>query len=142
MFANMLLGLVLAQALASAQGLHLSGEKIRAHVKYLSSDELEGRGVGTRGEKLATGYLATQLKAEGVKPGGENGTYFQSVPLIGCATPADATLHVTGQAHTETFSFVKDFVGTSFAQQPATDFDAEAVFVGHGISAPEFGWDD
>ena len=51
------------------QELHVSGEKIRAHVKYLAGDELEGRGVGTRGETLATEYIASQLKVEGVTPG-------------------------------------------------------------------------
>ncbi|HJY07449.1 MAG TPA: hypothetical protein VJ323_14105, partial [Bryobacteraceae bacterium] len=72
--------------LVQAQDLRISGEKIRAHVKYLSSDDLEGRGVGTRGGHLATEYIASQLQAEGVKPGGQNGTYFQRVPLVGVAT--------------------------------------------------------
>ncbi len=127
---------------SSAQQLHVSGEKMRAHVKYLASDELEGRGVGTRGEKLATDYLASQLAATGVKPGGDNGTYFQAVPLVGCTTAPNAKLQVGGRGKKVALDFVKDFVGTSFAQQPESDFDAEAVFVGHGISAPEFGWDD
>ena len=53
---------------ASAQDTHISGDKIREHVKYLASDELEGRGVGTHGEKLATEYIASQLRTEGLKP--------------------------------------------------------------------------
>lgn len=128
--------------LAAAQSVQTSGEKMRAHVKYLASDELQGRGVGTRGENLATGYIAKQLQAEGVKPGGDDGTYFQKVPLVGCTTAAGATLKASGKGENLSLSFVKDFVGTSFAQQPESDIDAEAVFVGHGISAPEFGWDD
>lgn len=137
------LAVSLATALTvSAQDLHISGDKIREHVKYLASDELEGRGVGTRGEKLATDYIASQLQAEGLKPGGDNGTYFQRVPLIGSETQRDATLTVTGRGHNETLSFIKDWVGTAFTQKSENDFDAEAVFVGHGISAPEFGWDD
>src|SRR5947209_5487447 len=129
-------------AAASGQDIRISGEKIRAHVKYLSSDELEGRGVGTRGEKLATDYIAAQLQTEGVKPGGDNGTYFQRVPLVGCTTALGATLHVSGKGQNLNFAFAKDFVGTSFAQEPRSRFNAEAVFVGHGISAPEVGWDD
>ena len=123
--------------------LAVSGERVRAHVKFLAGDELEGRGVGTRGEQLATEYLASQLQAEGVKPGGENGTYFQRVPLVG-STPqqADASLAVHGSNAQFSLSFTQDFVGNSFAQQPDNDFDAEAVFVGHGISAPEYHWDD
>jgi Zn-dependent M28 family amino/carboxypeptidase len=126
----------------SAEDVHISGEKIRAHVKYLASDKLEGRGVGTSGEKLATEYIASQLEAEGVKSGGDSGTYFQRVPLIGSETHQDATLTISGDGRNETLSFIKDWVGTAFSQQPENDFNAEAVFVGHGISAPEFGWDD
>ncbi len=126
----------------SAQDLHVSGDKIRAHVKYLASDELEGRGVGTRGENLATNYLASQLQAEGIKPGGDKGTYFQSVPLVGCTTLPTATLTISGKSPATSLRWVNDYVGTTFAQKARNDFSAEAVFVGHGISAPEFGWDD
>ena len=123
--------------------LDVSGDRIRAHVKYLASDALEGRGVGTRGEQLATEYLAAQLGAEGVKPGGEDGTYFQRVPLVGSMpVVASASLKVHSEGSDFELSFPQDFVGNSFAQQPDNDFDAEAVFVGHGISAPEFHWDD
>lgn len=126
----------------SAQSLHVSGEKIRAHVKYLASDELEGRGVGTRGEKLATEYIASQLQSEGLKPAGDNGAYFQRVPLVGSTTESSATLTISGKNGRVPLSFVKDYVGTAFSQRAENDFNAEAVFVGHGISAPEFGWDD
>jgi Zn-dependent M28 family amino/carboxypeptidase len=126
----------------AGQNLQISGEKIRAHVKYLASDELEGRGVGTRGEKLATEYIASQLKLEGLNPGGDDGTYYQGVPLVGVTTLPDATLAISGSNGTVPLSPVKDYVGTASSQQAQNDFDAEAVFVGHGISAPEFGWDD
>jgi Zn-dependent M28 family amino/carboxypeptidase len=126
----------------AAQNLQISGEKIRAHVKYLSSDELEGRGVGTRGGKLATDYIAAQLQAAGVKPGGENGTYFQKVPLAGVTTSKSASLSFRGKTGTEQFRYITDFVGTSLAQTRVNNFSAPAVFVGHGIDAPEFGWDD
>jgi Zn-dependent M28 family amino/carboxypeptidase len=127
---------------ARAQQVQLSGENMRAHVKYLASDELEGRGVGTHGEKLATEYIAAQLKKEGVQPGGDNGTYFQRVPLVGSSTLPEATLTISGEGKNIPLSFVQDWVGTAFSQRPSNNFDAEAVFVGHGISAPEFGWDD
>jgi len=126
----------------AAQQVHISGEKIDAHIKYLASDELEGRGVGTRGEKLATEYIASQLQAEGARPAGDNGTYFQAVPLIGSATEPSATLTISGHDIHDQLTFANDFVGTAFSQKAGNDFDAEAVFVGHGISAPEFGWDD
>src|SRR3954466_10081479 len=78
----------------SAEQLEITAQKIRAHVKYLSSDELEGRGVGTRGEKLATDYLAAQLQLENVNPAGENNTFFQAVPLVGMTTDKSATLTI------------------------------------------------
>jgi Zn-dependent M28 family amino/carboxypeptidase len=126
----------------TAQDLHILGTKIRAHVKYLASDELEGRGVGSRGETLATEYIASQLKLEGVNPGGEGDTYYQRVPLVGATILPDTTLTISGTTGKVPLSFIKDYVGTAYSQRPENDFDAEAVFVGHGISAPEFGWDD
>ncbi len=137
-----LLGAVLAASVLAADGFHLSAGKMRADVQYLSSDRLEGRGVGTNGEKLTTNYLADQLRAAGAKPAGDNGTYFQRVPLVGCQTQPDATLSVSGTNEAFQLRFSKDFVGTATTQQPDNDFTGEAVFVGHGISAPEFGWDD
>src|SRR5581483_11878601 len=132
-----LLGGVLA-----AEECRLSAEKMRADVQYLASDKLEGRGVGTAGERLATTYIADQLKQAGAQPAGDNGTWFQRVPLVGSTTSPGATLQVTGHGSSFSLSFLKDFVGTAFTQTTDNDFSAEAVFVGHGISAPEFHWDD
>ena len=128
--------------LTFAQNVHLSGEKMRTDVKYLADDKLEGRGVGTNGEKLATDYLASQLKAAGVRPAGDNGSYFQRVPLISATTEPSATLTIQSSHQTIPLKFVRDYVGTAFSQVSKNDFSAQAVFVGHGISAPEFGWDD
>ena len=138
----LLLGATLGALVAAPESFHLSADKMRADVKYLSSDLLEGRGVGTNGEKLATDYLAGQLKAAGAKPASEDGSYFQKVPLVGSKTDPGATLTVSGTNERFVLHFSKDFVGTATSQQPQNDFNAEAVFVGHGISAPEFGWDD
>lgn len=142
MLTRLLLAASVLVSSGASQNLHISGEKIRAHVKYLASDELEGRGVGTKGEKLATDYIASELQAQGVKPAGDNGGYFQRVPLVGSTTESSATLTLSTQKGSILLSFVKDYVGTALSQKPQNDFNAEAVFVGHGISAPEFGWDD
>ena len=69
--------------LAQAQIQDISGERIRAHVKFLANDLLEGRGPGTRGGQLATEYLAAQFALVGARPAGDNGTYFQRVLLVG-----------------------------------------------------------
>ncbi len=132
----------LVAAAAAGATFQLSPGRMRSDVKYLSSDTLEGRGVGTRGEKLAIDYLANELKTAGVKPAGDNGSYFQRVPLVGSTTLPSATLDAKGKGGDVSFQFVKDYVGTAFSQVAENNFDAEAVFVGHGISAPEFGWDD
>jgi Zn-dependent M28 family amino/carboxypeptidase len=142
MLCRALLSLAALALSLTAQTPQISGDKIRAHVKYLSADALEGRGVGTHGEKLATEYIAAQLKAEGVNPGGDNGTYFQRVPLVGSETRPDATMTIASKNGKVPLTFIKDYVGTAFTQKPENNFDAEAIFVGHGISAPEFHWDD
>jgi Zn-dependent M28 family amino/carboxypeptidase len=120
----------------------ISGERVRAHVKFLSSDLLEGRGVAVRGGELATDYIATQFALAGAKPAGDNGTYFQKVPLVGVQTTPDATLSAIGSGKDLSFRWLDDFVGVDRRQKPVENFEAEAIFVGHGIVAPEFHWDD
>src|ERR1700730_2878938 len=127
---------------APAQLTGISGERMRAHVKYLASDLLDGRGVSSRGGDLAVEYIASQFATAGAKPAGDNGTYFQRVPLIGAETALGAMLTVSGAGKQISFRWLDDFVGVSQLQQPDDDFDAEAIFVGHGITAPEFQWDD
>ena len=93
---------------ASAQMTEIAAERIRAHVKFLSSDLLEGRGVGTRGGQIATEYIATQLTLAGVKPAGDNGTYFQNFTLIGVDPQPESSLTATtrdGQTHSGLVAF-------------------------------------
>ncbi len=133
------LGLAVA---AAAQIQEISGDRIRAHVKFLASDLLEGRGVGQRGGELAVEYLAAQFALAGAKPAGDNGTYYQKVPLVGVAPQPDCTLSAESKGKTVSFQWLSEFVGSDYRQRPEDQFDAEAVFVGHGIVAPEFQWDD
>ncbi|HXB71384.1 MAG TPA: M28 family peptidase [Candidatus Acidoferrales bacterium] len=136
--------LAVAAALAQQGGQEggLSAERIREHTKFLSSDLMEGRGVGTRGGQLATEYIATQLALAGAKPAGDNGTFFQSVPLVGVETQPNSTLGAAVWGKGVDLKFGDDFVGVNGTQRPDTRFEAETVFVGHGITAPEFQWDD
>lgn len=129
-------------ALAAAQMSDLSGQRIRAHTRFLSSDLLEGRGVGTRGGQLATEYIAAQFELIGAKPAGDHGTYYQKVPLAGVETQPDSSLAATAKGKTVSLKWLDEYVGSNERQQTAETIDAEAVFVGHGIVAPEFGWDD
>jgi Zn-dependent M28 family amino/carboxypeptidase len=134
--------LVIAALPVLAQDAAISAERIREHTRFLSSDLLEGRGPGTRGGQLATEYIATQLALAGAKPAGDNGTYFQQVPLVGVETEPSATLGAAVWGKGVDFRWGDDFVGNSQTQRPDTRFEGEAVFVGHGITAPEFKWDD
>jgi Zn-dependent M28 family amino/carboxypeptidase len=133
---------LVAAAALPAQDSTISAERIREHDRFLSLDLLEGRGVGVRGGDLATEYIATQFALAGAKPAGDDGTYFQKVPLVGVETQPDATLNASVWGKLVEFKWLDDFVGVSQTQQPNTRFEGEAVFVGHGISAPEYKWDD
>ena len=136
---------ILLLAAASAcfpQVRSVSGERIRADVKFLASDLLEGRGVTSRGGRLATEYIATQLALMGAKPAGDDGTFFQKVPLVGVETQPGAQLVAAKDGRTVSTVWADDFVGSDEREVPATDIEADAVFVGHGIVAPEFRWDD
>jgi Zn-dependent M28 family amino/carboxypeptidase len=117
-------------------------DHIRAHVKFLASDLLEGRGPGTRGGDLASEYIATQFALAGLKPAGDQGTYFQQVPLIGITTEPAATLSAAKGGENLDFKWESEFVGVNERLTPEDQIDADAVFVGHGIVAPEFRWDD
>ncbi len=118
---------------------------LAAHDEFLSSDLLEGRGPGTRGDDLAMRYIAAQFEAEGLQPAGDNGTYYQRVPLIGVTMEPDQTsLSFTkdGGPAIGPLKYLDEFVATDQAQVPSSAVDSELVFVGHGVVAPEYHWDD
>ena len=126
-----------------AQMTEISGDRIRAHVKFLASDLLEGRGVGARGGELATEYMSAQFALIGAKPAGDNGTYFQKVSLIGSEPqPSSQLTAVSDKGETIPFRWLDEFVGVNLQQTTNAEFDAPAIFVGHGITAPEYDWDD
>jgi len=121
----------------------IAAEKIRQHVKYLSSDALEGRGTGQKGGDLAADYIAAQFKSYGLKPAGENGTYFQSVPLVGVKTLPETTFAlVPANGEPLVLRNLDDFVTSNETQTANAEIDAPIVFVGYGIAAPEEKWDD
>jgi Zn-dependent M28 family amino/carboxypeptidase len=128
-----------------AQMTEISGDRIRAHVKFLSSDLLEGRGVGARGGELASEYMATQFALLGAKPLGDAGTYFQQISLVGVEPLPTTQLSMIPTRSNRSpveFQWLDQFVGVTQQQRPDAAFDAPAVFVGHGIVAPEYQWDD
>lgn len=123
----------------------ISTEAIRAHVKFLSSDLLEGRGPGTRGDAIATQYLASQLEALGLKPAGDGQSYFQQVSLLGLSyDPAKSSVSFVshGRPAMGPLQYLDQFVGMDQTQNATGKLDSEIVFVGHGVDAPEYRWND
>ncbi|HIE69255.1 MAG TPA: M28 family peptidase [Planctomycetes bacterium] len=116
---------------------------LRAHVEFLSSDELGGRGVGTKGDVLARNYIAAQLRAAGCEPGAADGGWMQPVPILGIKSTVTQSLAASGPQGTSSFEAPTDY--TAVAGNPAASAawsNAEVVFVGYGIDAPEQNWDD
>jgi Zn-dependent M28 family amino/carboxypeptidase len=114
---------------------------ILAHTKVLSSDEYEGRGPGTKGEELTVKYLTEEMQRLGLKPGNPDGTYVQKVPLVGFTGQASASFTAGGK--TMNLSFPNDFVAVSRRFVPESKVEnSDVIFVGYGVVAPEYGWDD
>ena len=122
----------------------IDAEKIRAHVRFLSSDLLEGRGPGQRGAEIAADYIATQFALEGLKPAGDNGTYFQKVPLYAVHTVEGQTTasFVPQSGQPISLAYSEDFVTKDQTGGESAEMNAPIVFMGYGIDAPEYHWND
>ncbi|MDQ3635562.1 MAG: M28 family peptidase [Acidobacteriota bacterium] len=122
---------------------YFSEKDLRSTVKYLSDDGFEGRGPGTRGGELAAKYIANRLELAGIKAG-NNGSYFQPVPLVGLKPDANTKLNVSRKSDGKsfTFDFGTDFVGFTDAQKDDVTVEGDLMFVGYGIDAPEQNWND
>jgi Zn-dependent M28 family amino/carboxypeptidase len=129
---------------AHRAAMSIDPEKIRAHVRFLSLDLLEGRGPGTRGDKLAAEYIATQFALAGVQPAGDDNSYFQRVPLYAVHTVEDKTkfAFVPASGSPVELAYGTEIVSKDQTGQATADIDAPIVFVGYGIHAPEYHWDD
>ncbi len=119
-----------------------SGDRILEHIRVLSSDEFEGRGPGTKGEELTIKYLEDQYHSAGLEPGNPDGTYLQRVPLVSITPDPRMKLALTGHGRTLEPKFQDEFVAWSKRVTDTSAIDADMVFVGYGVQAPEFQWDD
>jgi Zn-dependent M28 family amino/carboxypeptidase len=120
-------------------------DAIRAHTRFLSSDLLEGRGPGTRGDALATQYIASQLESYGLQPFGDPGSYFQKVSLLGLTLESEkssVSFQAAGKPAIGPLKYLEEFVGMDETQKTSNTLDSEMIFVGHGVVAPEYNWDD
>ena len=121
----------------------ITPELIHSHLSFLSDDLLEGRGPATRGDRITQMYIAAQFALVGLEPGGLDGTYYQKVPLVGMKPDPAMVLRARKGEKNEQFKFYDEFVAFSGIQESTlTITDAEFVFVGYGIVAPEQKWDD
>jgi Zn-dependent M28 family amino/carboxypeptidase len=117
-------------------------DAVLAHTKVLASDEFQGRAPGTKGEELTVAYLIDQFRKIGLKPGNRDGTYIQKVPLVGI-TPTPAPLVFEKGSQKQTLAWKDDVVAwTKHVADSATLENSELVFVGYGVVAPEYSWDD
>ncbi|MCA1636624.1 MAG: M28 family metallopeptidase [Acidobacteria bacterium] len=119
----------------------VTSDDLLRHTKTLSSDEFEGRGPGTRGEELSVKYITEQFQRLGLKPGNPDGTYVQKVPLAG--VQAAPTLSLSAAGKQTDLKFPDDYVAVSRRSVPEVRVEnSDLVFVGYGVVAPEYGWDD
>ena len=116
---------------------------LEGHVRFLSDDLLEGRGPASRGDELARLYLATEMQAMGLEPGGPNGQWQQPFPIVGVESTVPDTWTFRTKDGSVPLKFWDEFIAASGVQEPTAQIrDAELVFVGYGIVAPEYDWND
>jgi len=119
----------------------ITPDGLLAHIKVLASDEFEGRSPGTKGEDLSVKYITDEFKKLGLKPGNPDGTYTQEVPLAGIKS--EPRMSFVTRDKTMDLKYPDDFVASSARLQPEIKIEkSDLVFVGYGVVAPEYGWDD
>jgi Zn-dependent M28 family amino/carboxypeptidase len=130
-------------AVDSAAKQYITQATLLAPLRFLSSDLLEGRGPATRGDELARAYLASELQSLGYLPGGPDGSYQQPFDVVGIDTQAPGIWAFNAKSQKVDLKWSEDFIVTAGVQQEQAKIeDAELVFAGYGIDAPEYKWND
>ncbi|HWK08653.1 MAG TPA: M28 family peptidase, partial [Vicinamibacterales bacterium] len=126
---------------AAGGAASITPQELKDWLSYIASDELEGRQVFHEGLGLAASYIADHLREWGVKPGGDNGSYFQDVKVLGVNTRSHSSVTVTANGQTRTFN---DGAGVTFPKNQGgkQTVTGKADFVGYGLSLPEIDHDD
>src|SRR6266851_7229943 len=119
-----------------------SADALMKHIRTLSSDQFEGRGPGSKGEELTVKYLEEQFRGIGLRPGNPDGSYVQKVPLVGILPDPRIQLTITGRGGRLYSQFQQHFVAFTKRVVEEASIDADMVFAGYGVQAPEFQWDD
>ncbi|MBV2128843.1 M28 family metallopeptidase [Arsukibacterium indicum] len=151
MFYKLCSGVTLALLLGACSGTNDSSEQqlsarpaaIEAHLQFLASDELEGRDTGSRGHQIASNYIASQFKALGLAPAGDNNSYFQQVPLRSARVEQESVKLSFRQGDSEwQLSYPQQFFSGASVNQTEVAVTAPLVFVGYGLVSEEFALDD
>ncbi len=119
-----------------------STDLLRSHIEVLSSDDFGGRAPGSSGEEKTVAYLTEAFRSYGLKPGNPDGTYVQQVPLVGITATERSHLSIVSGRQEEELAEGLDYVAWTKRVVEDVDVDAELVFVGYGVVAPEYDWDD
>ena len=122
----------------------ISETRLLENIKILSSDKFEGRAPASKGEELTTTFIREKFKELGLQPGNPDGTYFQSVPMVGITADPAMQLTFTGSDSGQKLAlrYRDDFMAWTKREQPEVGINADMVFVGYGVVAPEYHWDD
>ena len=130
-------------AVAVAKMPTFDAGRMLADIKTLSSDQFEGRAPGSKGEELTVAFLEEQFRKIGLQPGNTDGTFVQSLPLVGITASNTRPLTVSGQGKKATFKWRDDLVAwTKRVTDTSSLENSELIFAGYGVTAPEFTWDD
>lgn len=128
---------------AKAAAQTIQAEKIRGHVRFLAHDLLGGRGPATAGDRLAQAYIAAQMESLGLEPGAPGGGWFQPVDMVGIESKNPEGITFAKGSDQVSLKYLADYIAVSGVESPEARLEnAEVVFVGYGIVAPEFQWDD
>jgi Zn-dependent M28 family amino/carboxypeptidase len=131
---------MLGQTVPKAALDSISANRMLQNIKTLSSDEFEGRGPGSRGEERTVDFLTKQFKDIGLEPGNPDGTYIQKVPMVGITPDPNMKLELSAKVPPPQFQ--RDYVAWTKRVVDTASIDAPLVFVGYGVQAPEYQWDD
>ena len=128
---------------AETASRQITGDYMREIVVEISDDRYEGRGPGTRGDEMARAWLIKRMMELGLEPGGADGSWEQAFDLVGVNASQPAEWTFEGHGQSKTLQQWDEFIVGSGVQQPRAAIDnAELVFVGYGMQAPEYEWDD
>jgi Zn-dependent M28 family amino/carboxypeptidase len=137
-----LVALVACRTLPAEKASAFEATNLMGHIQILSSDEYGGRAPGSAGEEKTVAYLTDAFREIGLAPGNPDGTYVQDVPLVGITSTEESHLFLVHKGSSEELASGLGYVAWTKRVVESVAVDSELVFVGYGVEAPEYSWDD